>query len=783
MSDGLPALESSALRRILLLQSSISSAPDEKGLMDMIANALSSLPGVDDCVVCIEGASSKQLDAPAIVGVPSASKRAETPSSNCAEGSPAAQERWQRIELRTPRHEYGDFILQVRDQAAFAPYQALAGNTANLVALHIENERRAAELSQLNRDLEEQLRDRTQQLAECESRYRLLAENADAAFGIFDKTGTLVMLNEKNAAILGGKPDDFIGKSLHEIFPESADFHMQRFAKILREKKGDRFEDPFPLRDGEHWFSSNLQPVIDHKGDAVGIQIVAVDITERKRAEEAQKKSEQTARALLNATHDAAFLIDPGHWTVLALNDKAAQGLGKSADEIVGRSIDALMPSQVAARRIARGEEVIRSREVVCFEDERQGLHFDNRMYPILGPQGDVVQIAVFAQDITNRKQTEQALRVNEERLELAISVTNDGMYDWDVPTNTVYFDSRYYTMAGYRPNEFPGTFDEWARRVHPNDSIHVQDAVKQYLSGEAAKYDEEFRFRRKDGEWMWIRARVKIIERDEQGTPLRIVGTHTDVTDRKRIEWEREELIAKLEDQNAELERFAYTVSHDLKSPLITIKGFVELLRQDLAVGDAEAVEDALLRICSATDAMNQLLTDLLELSRIGRLVNPPEDVPLQQLAREACELVRGQIEESGVRVDITADLPVVFGDRLRLLEVFQNLIGNAVKYMGDQPDPHIEIGSRLDAETTVYYVRDNGIGIEPRFHEKVFGLFDQLDQNAEGSGIGLALIKRIVEAHDGRVWIESEGAGCGATFCFTIAPPPTSESIPKSA
>jgi signal transduction histidine kinase len=243
------------------------------------------------------------------------------------------------------------------------------------------------------------------------------------------------------------------------------------------------------------------------------------------------------------------------------------------------------------------------------------------------------------------------------------------------------------------------------------------------------------------------------------------------EIAERKLAEAEREKLIAKLEAQNAELERFTYTVSHDLKSPLITITGYVGMLRQDLAEGDSETVANDLDGISNAAEKMNQLLGDLLELSRIGRLVNLSEHVSLEGLAREALELVVGQAKEKGVRIEISPDLPEVFGDRVRLLEVLQNLIDNAVKYMGDEPRPQVNIGVRLDGNEPVFFVRDNGIGIEPVYHERVFGLFDQLDQKADGSGIGLALVKRIVEMHGGRIWVESEGAGHGSTFCFTFA------------
>jgi len=230
------------------------------------------------------------------------------------------------------------------------------------------------------------------------------------------------------------------------------------------------------------------------------------------------------------------------------------------------------------------------------------------------------------------------------------------------------------------------------------------------------------------------------------------------------------QEQIERLEEQKGELERYSYTVSHDLKSPLITIKGYVGILREDLVERDEARIEDDLQRISDAADKMELLLKNLLELSRIGRLVNPPEDVPLAEVVEEALENVRGQLEAGNVAINVSSDLPVAFGDRMRLVEVFQNLIDNGVKYMGDQTDPRIDIGVRRDDEKTVVFVRDNGVGVDARYHEQIFGLFNQLNQSAEGSGIGLALIKRIIEVHGGHIWVESEGLGHGSTFCFTI-------------
>jgi len=245
------------------------------------------------------------------------------------------------------------------------------------------------------------------------------------------------------------------------------------------------------------------------------------------------------------------------------------------------------------------------------------------------------------------------------------------------------------------------------------------------------------------------------------------------DITKRKLAEREREQSLAELEVKNAELERFAYTVSHDLKAPLITILGFLGHLEDDLAQGRPDRLQGDILRIRRAAETMRQLLDDLLELSRIGRVFIPSEELPLAVVARDAVDLVAGPIAARGAVVEVSPDLPVVYGDRRRLVEVFENLLDNAVKFLGDQPQPRIEIGAReADApgEPIVCYVRDNGIGIDPLYHEKVFGLFDKLDQQTEGAGVGLALVKRIVELHGGRIWVESEGQGNGSRFCFVI-------------
>jgi PAS domain S-box-containing protein len=377
--------------------------------------------------------------------------------------------------------------------------------------------------------------------------------------------------------------------------------------------------------------------------------------------------------------------------------------------------------------------------------------------------------------DVTERKQAELAVQRLEDIYRRAIDaagavpyvVSHDKRWEYD------YIGEGIYSLTGYSNTEMTAdTWDSLRLEAIPRGrlaNLTFEEADLLTNEDHSVLWECDFHIRTRAGQTRWI-TDTSVKRYDEKSGKMLSVGIYQDYTERKLTEAMREKLIKELEQRNAELERLAYTLSHELKSPLITIRGFLGYLREDAVTGNVDRLERDIQRITDGSDKMLRLINELIDLMSVGRIVHEFEDIPLRTVVDEVVQLVHEKIVKKNVVVQIADNLPQVHGSHKQLLEVFQNLLENAIKFMGAQAQPKIEIGQKSGQLMPVFYVRDNGIGIEPRFADRIFGIFHKLDAQSEGTGIGLALVKRIIETHGGKIWVESEGLGKGSTFYFTI-------------
>ncbi len=405
--------------------------------------------------------------------------------------------------------------------------------------------------------------------------------------------------------------------------------------------------------------------------------------------------------------------------------------------------------------------------------------------------------------NISYYKQSERDAKRNKMRLQCLVNVLQyraesiQTLLDYALSEVLRLTSSHYGYIYHYNEEKQLFTLNSWSRNVMP--ACGVLNAQTEYklektgIWGEAVRqskpvmindFAEPNPLKKGYPDGHVPLTRFLTIPVIDQGRILAVVGVANKETDYEDSDvaqlsllmdavWkevERKRYEDELQQRTAEMERFTYTVSHDLKSPLVTITAFLGYLESDIKNNDEVRIRKDMNYIRNAAEKMGKLLAELLELSRVGRVVANTQQVCFQEVVQEALHLVAGQISERGAAVTVSENRVMLSGDQPRLVEVCQNLLENAVKYMGDQPEPHIEVGAEREGKETVFFVRDNGMGIDMRYQENIFGLFNKLDAGSEGSGLGLALVKRIVEIHGGRIWVESDGKGCGSCFRFTL-------------
>jgi two-component system sensor kinase FixL len=503
------------------------------------------------------------------------------------------------------------------------------------------------------------------------------------------------------------------------------------------------------------------------------IRIYAREITETKRGEVQLRDTTAYLDNLLNYANSPIIVWDP-ELRVTRFNHAFERLTGMQSSGVIGKTVGILFPkgSREKSMDLIRSTMTGPRWELIEVPIQRTDGSVRTVLWNsanLFGPdQKTLLATIAQGQDVTEQKKAEEALRETSAYLQNLIDYANTPIIVWDPDLRITRFNHAFEGLTGLASES---TIGRTVDILFPEESR--EESLTKIRSSMTGRRWEliEVPIQRTDGSVRTVLWNSANLFGPDQKTLIATIAQGQDVTDLRKATLERENLIEELERKNAELERFTYTVSHDLKSPLITIKGFLGFLEEDARSGNSEQLNTDIARIQHAADVMQDLLGDLLQLSRIGRIVNPPTRISFRDLAREAVELVGAQIRKKEVKVEIAPDFPDVYGDRARLLEVMQNLVENAVKFMGYQAEPKVEIGIRYDQGTPVFFVRDNGIGIDPKFRSKIFGLFEKLDRKTEGTGVGLALVKRIIEHHGGRIWVDSEGVGKGSTFWFTLS------------
>lgn len=616
------------------------------------------------------------------------------------------------------------------------------------------------------REAEDRLRD-------SEALYHSLVDSLPVCLLRKDIEGNFTFVNATYCDFFGVEPDDIIDKNDFDIFPHDL---------ALKYREGDRqvieerlvYEDVerIQLRDGNMRHIDVIKtPVCDADNNVVGVQIIFSDVTDELALQAELKNVERRLQAILDNTSTVVYVKDlEGRY--LLINREFETLFGVTLSEVIGKNDYDLFPGEFADafravdRRVAEHGETIEIEEVAPQAD---GLHtYISSKFPLRGDQSEVYAVAGISTDITGRKRAEEQLRDSQQQLNLALTSAEIGTWSWDIAPDEIFWDDRTHDIFGLRRDTFAGTHAGFVAMLHPGDARRVQDAMEECLR-HGDDFDIDYRIVWPEGNIRHITARAAVLRNDD-GEPVRMTGVCLDITERKGAEQQLRRYASRLEATNRELEEFAYIVSHDLQEPLRTLSFFSDSLQADLADTISGEARRDLQFIADAAQRMQQLVRDLLTLSRAGRTEMRRDSVPLRECVQAALDVLSTRIRETGAQVDV-AELPVVQGDRTLLTQLFQNLVGNALKFVGPDDHPHVRVVATRRDGAWVVGVQDNGIGIKPEFAKKIFAPFQRLHASSEyeGTGIGLAICRKVVQRHGGTIWVESQ-PGHGANFQFEL-------------
>ena len=524
------------------------------------------------------------------------------------------------------------------------------------------------------------------------------------------------------------------------------------------------------------WVEQKVMPTLNESGWIVRLDGVISDITNRKNAESEQKKSFSIIEATLESTADGILVVN-NQGEIVKFNNKFLE-LWRMPREIlesredhksINFVLDQLTDPEAFVERInqlyASGEEV--DFDLVHFKD---GRVFERYSQPQMIDNKCVGRVWSF-RDVTKSKNAEKAILISNERFNLVAKATSDIIWDWDLATDKVIRASdNMKKILGYDFIDANETASFWPDLIHPEDLPKINKHFETVFSNPSEMHmDSEYRVLKADGKYAYIYDKGFIV-RDNTGKPIRVIGASQDMTKLKEHELQLQKHAKELAVSNEELEQFAYVASHDLQEPLRMVTSFLTKLEKKYSAVLDDKGKKYIDFAVDGAKRMRQIILDLLDYSRVGRSMDALENIDLNELLKEIRILLRKEIKDRQAAV-VFNNLPVLIGYSSPLQQVFRNLIGNALKYSRADTPPIIIITADELIHHWQFSITDNGIGIDEEFFDRIFVIFQRLHNKDEysGTGIGLAITKKIIENMGGKIWLSSE-KGKGSTFYLTI-------------
>lgn len=624
-------------------------------------------------------------------------------------------------------------------------------------------------------------------LRESEERFRRLAELSPDAILVLSG-GVVAYTNAATLRLLGATHlSQVLGHSPFElVHPDSRAVLEARIGRVLTTgQPNPPMEQRYYRFDGRLITVETTSTLVPW-GGGVAVQVIARDVTERRRAEEELREKKEELEDFLEDSPVPIHWVAP-NGRILRANRAELELLGYAPEEYIGRAVrefhvepekaDEMLERLFRGETLCRHEAQLRSRSGAI----RQVILDAN----VQMRDGRIAHTRCFTLDITEQRRAEHAVQMALDRFRLCARATNDVIYDWDILGNRVEWNEVIKTVAGEVDEATRARHEWWRRQVHPDDLPRIEETLKGALHGRDEQWTAEYRFRRADGAYAAVFDRAFIV-RDGDGRATRMVGAIIDVTERRRFEEELARRAAELERSNADLQDFAQIISHDLKAPLRGIADYAGYLLEGYSERLDDEGRDMLHTLLRLSGRMHELLDALMEYARVGRAELRTARTDLNSILAGVLESLETRLESERAQVVLAAPLPSMRCDPILISQVFTNLIINGLKY-NTREEKRIEIGCRPGGKgEDVVFVRDNGIGIEERHREAIFQMFRRLHPGETfggGTGSGLSIVKKIVERHSGRIWVDST-PGEGSTFFFTLGhiedEPPAVKTMP---